>query len=232
MASVFLKHDRYYARWKDAAGHWQRTVTACQTRKEAQRFAEDLERKAERQARGLEAIPEDLPRLTFSELLDWWWREYGSKRRGYDLGFLKKRLLPSLGRLALASVTPARLEGTLQSHTDELSPKSLNHLRAHLHRMFALAIRRGKWTGANPASGVERRKVPRRIYETLRAEEVPCCSPASLRPGVRSLRRRSGQACARASCLGCSRAMWISKKAPSRSAALTTQTQPRVATRT
>jgi len=89
------------------------------------------------------------------------------------LGFLKKRLLPSLGRLALVNVTPARLEGRLQSHADELSPKSLNHLRAHLHRMFALAIRRGQWTGANPASGVERRKVPRRIYETLRAEDRP-----------------------------------------------------------
>jgi hypothetical protein len=62
MASVYRKHDRYYARWKDATGRWQRTVTACRTRKDAQRFAEDLERKAERQARGLEAMPEDVPR--------------------------------------------------------------------------------------------------------------------------------------------------------------------------
>jgi len=61
----------------------------------------------------------------------------------------------------------------LQSQADELSPKSLNHLSAHVHRIFALAMRRGLWTGPNPASGVERRKVPHRIYETLRAEEVP-----------------------------------------------------------
>ncbi len=62
MASVYVKHGRYYARWRDAAGNRQRAVTACRTKKEAQRFAEDLERKAERQARGLETLPEDLPR--------------------------------------------------------------------------------------------------------------------------------------------------------------------------
>jgi len=173
VASVYKKHGRYYARWKDAIGRWQRVVTAARTTKEAQRFAEDLERKAERQVRGLEPLPEDLPRFTFAELFDWWWQEYGSKRRGYDLGFLRKRLLPSLGKLSLAEVTAARLEGTLQSHADELSSESLNHLRAHVHRVFALAIRRRLWAGGNPASGVERRKVCRRIYETLRAEEVP-----------------------------------------------------------
>jgi integrase len=173
MASVYSKHGRYYARWRDAGGRWQRAVTTCRTKKDAQRFAEDLERKAERQARGLEPVPEDLPRFTFSELFDWWWQEYGSKRRGYDLRFFRKRLLPSLGKLSLAEVTAARLEGTLQNHADELSSESLNHLRAHVHRIFALAIRRRLWVGGNPASGVERRKVSRRIYETLRAEDVP-----------------------------------------------------------
>jgi integrase len=186
MASVYSKHGRYYARWKDAAGRWQRVVTAATTKKEAQRFAEDLERKAERQARGLETVPDDLPRLTFSELLDWWWSEYGSKRRGYELSFLHKRLLPSLGRLALVAVSPARLEAMLQSHVDELSPKSLNHLRALVHRIFALATRRGFWAGPNPASAVERRKVPQRVYETLRAEEVPVLL-ARLAPGWRPL---------------------------------------------
>ncbi len=186
MASVFSKHGRYYARWRDAAGRWRRAVTARRTKREAQRFAEDLERKAERQARGLEALPEDLPRLTFGELLEWWWTEYGSKRRGYDLGLLQKRLSPRLGKLALAAVSPSRLEATLQSHADELSPKSLNHLRAYLHRIFALAIQRGLCTGANPAKGVERRKVPRRIHETLRAEDVPSLL-ARLAPAWRPL---------------------------------------------
>jgi len=65
-------------------------------------------------------LPEHLPRLTFAELLDWWWAEYGSKRRGYDFGFLRKRLLPSLGKFALAEVNAARIEGALQIHADEL----------------------------------------------------------------------------------------------------------------
>ncbi len=48
MASVFEKHDKYYARWKDAAGRWRKEVTACSTKRAAQRYADDLERKAER----------------------------------------------------------------------------------------------------------------------------------------------------------------------------------------
>ncbi len=232
MASIYVKRGRYYARWKDAAGNWQRSVTACRTKKEAQYFAEDLERKAERQSRGLETLPEDSPRLTFAELLDWWWSEYGSKLRGYDLGFFQKRLLPRLGKLALAEVTPARLEGTLQSQADELSPESLNHLRAHVHRIFALAIRRRLWTGANPASGVERRKVPRRIYETLRANEVPLLL-TRLAPAWRPLfataiwtGMRKGEL------LGLRKSDVDLDAGTLLSAALTTRTRPKVATPT
>jgi hypothetical protein len=129
-----------------------------------------MERKADRQRRGLEALPEDTPDQTFTSLFEWWWTEYGSRHRG-DMGsFLRRHLLIGLGKLAAVSVTSARIEEFLQARVDDLSPKSLNTLRGALHTIFAKAAKRGRWQGLNPATAVERRKVPRKLFETLRAE--------------------------------------------------------------
>src|SRR4051812_34675742 len=54
MASVFQRDGTYYVRWKDAAGRWRKQVSSCTTKRHAQRYADDLERKAERQSKGLE----------------------------------------------------------------------------------------------------------------------------------------------------------------------------------
>src|SRR5260370_8555366 len=82
------------------------------------------------------------------------------------------------GRLRGGGVRADRLEKHL--HTMECegsSPATLNRLRAILHIVFSRAIRSSKWTGPNPVSAVERRKVPRRIYVTLREEELPRVLP-------------------------------------------------------
>jgi len=185
-ASVFRKNGKYYARWKDAAGRWRRQATSCQTKRDAQRDADDLERKAERQRKGLEPLAEDAPRMTFAELFEWWWKEYGSRLRGDNEAFARKRLLLLLGGLAVAEVTAAKIEGALQGLSDELSPKSLNGLRGNVHTIFARAIERGLWQGQNPAKAVKRRKVPRKVFDTLRADEVPALL-AALTPQWRPL---------------------------------------------
>jgi integrase len=87
--------------------------------------------------------------------------------------FAEKHFREALGPLPLREVTAARIEGLLNSKRGELSPESLNHLRALAHRLFTLAIRRGFWSAANPVAPVQRFKVPRRLPEYLRAEEVP-----------------------------------------------------------
>jgi len=107
MASVFEKHGKYYARWKDAAGRWRKEATSCRTKRDAQRNADDLERKAERQRKGLEPLDVDAPQMTFAELFEWWWKEYGSRQRSDHESFLRKRLLPGLGKLAVVEVTTA-----------------------------------------------------------------------------------------------------------------------------
>ena len=173
MASVFEKHGKYYARWKDAAGRWRKQATACRTKRDAQRDADDLERKSERQRKGLEPMAEDAPQMTFAQLFEWWWKEYGTRLRGDNEAFARKRLLLPLGGLAMVEVTAAKIEGALQALSDDLSPKSLNGLRGNVHTIFARAIERGLWQGQNPAKAVKRRKVPRKVFDTLKADEVP-----------------------------------------------------------
>ena len=124
--------------------------------------------------------------MTFAQLFEWWWKEYGSRHRGDNEAFARKRLLPPLAKLALVEVTAARIEGALQAFSDELSPKSLNGLRGNIHTIFARAIERGVWQGQNPAKAVKRRKVPRKVFDTLRAGEVPMLL-AALTPRWRAL---------------------------------------------
>jgi integrase len=173
MASVFFKDGSYYVRWKDAAGHWRRRASACRTKRDALHEAQDLERHADRQAHGLEALPSEAPSLTFGQLLDWWWKDYGSKLRSPSVRlFAEKHLRQELGQLPLIEVTAAKIEGLLVARDEALSPKSLNHLRGLIHRLFSLATRRGLWFGPNPVSAVPRRNVPRVMGEVLSAAEV------------------------------------------------------------
>lgn len=126
------------------------------------------------------------PPATFDELFDWWMKEYGSRLRGAIGGFLRKRLVHPLSGVPVEEVTSARIEELLQHQCDELSPKSLNELRGTLHRIFKRAAQRGLWTGPNPATTVEKRKVPRKLFDTLRADEVPRLL-AALSPSWRPL---------------------------------------------
>lgn len=175
MASVYRRGENWYARYKDAAGRWRLKATSCPTRREAQRLADDLERRAERAHHGLEPVPGDGPAMTFGELYDWWWTDYGSKRRGRrndDNDVWNRRHLAPLWPRALREVGP-ELEGVLQGLTGALSPRSINMLRSLVHAVFAKAIRRGHWFGPNPATLVDRRREPKKLRDTLRAEEVP-----------------------------------------------------------
>lgn len=86
--------------------------------------------------------------------------------------FARKNLLPPIGKLRVREVTAAKLDRVLNAKADQLAPRSLNHLRALVHVILGKAMQRGKWTGTNPAAGVERRKLPKRNPEFLELEEV------------------------------------------------------------
>jgi integrase len=173
MASVFKRDDFYVVKWRDASGRWRQKRTSFETKAEARRFAQDLEQKTERQRRGLDPLPTN-NRLTFAELVGWWWRDYGSRLRSRTIkGFVDKHLLPTLGPLTAQEVSPPRVEELLNQKDRSLKPRSVNHLRQIIHRIFSIASKRGLWIGANPAASVERRKVSKRLPNYLRADEVP-----------------------------------------------------------
>lgn len=86
------------------------------------------------------------------------------------LGFSEKHLRDELGPVPREDITPSRLEVLLNAKTDELASKSLNHLRAHVHRVFELALRRGLFAGANSAKAVPRFKKPKKLPHYLKAE--------------------------------------------------------------
>jgi integrase len=175
MSSVYKRGDSWVVRWKDGAGKWREKRSEVSTRADAQRLADDLSRKAERQRLGLEPLPVAQAPMSFSALLDWWWEEYGSRLRSAAnvKPFMEHHLRGRLGKLSLIEVTPARIEKMLNDLAPTRKPATLNQLRGLVHRVFELATRRGLWVGMNPAKAVERRKVVRGLPQHLKAEEVP-----------------------------------------------------------
>ena len=175
MASVYKKDGFWYLRYKDAAGIWRGQASRTRTKAEARRLAEDLERRSERQRMGLEPLPTDCT-MTLADLCQWWLEarcpdasKYQETRR------LTKHVVEDpIGKVDLPRVTTGRFNEHLQSlERRGLSPSSVNKVRAILHGVFSRAIRAGLWTGPNPVTASERRKVAKRAYATLRAEEVP-----------------------------------------------------------
>ena len=62
----------------------------------------------------------------------------------------------------------------LQRKKGDLSPKSLNNLRAFLHSAYSAAEEAGKYTGLNPVTKVKRRRVPERVPMFLETHEAEC----------------------------------------------------------
>jgi integrase len=175
MASVYEKRGTWYANYKDATGRRRNVATKATTKTEARRLAQDLERQAERARFGLEALPTDSA-LTLGELCSWWLRE---RCPAGSVAIETQRLGKHVHRTSLADlpvrmVTTAALESRFREmERDGLGPSSVNGLRTTLHPVYARAKKAGLWTGANPATEVERRRVPKKVHATLKADEVP-----------------------------------------------------------
>ncbi len=141
-------------------------------------LAAELEPRGERQRLGLEALPPTNGGGTLLELLSWWLETYvkqGSpKNYGRLVGVVRLHFGDAdLGQLRLTEVTSGVLEEVLQDKASELSPATVNHVRSYVCTAFSRAIRAGKWNGRNPALEVRPRKVPKRLPDYLKAEEVP-----------------------------------------------------------
>lgn len=175
MASVYEKAGKWYMRYKDHSGRWRDKVTQARTKTEARRMADDLERKTERQRLGLEERPPEDGGGSLGELLRWWLDNYSvsspSHRR--NVSAVEYHLLSSsLAPLPLTSIAASRVEAFLHEKDRELAPQTVNHLRAFMSRAFNEARKVGRYTGPNPIETVTKRKIPRRMGDFLRPEEV------------------------------------------------------------
>jgi integrase len=139
-------------------------------------MAMDLERQGERQRLGLEPVPAAGGGGTLIELLRWWLQEYSARSPSHERNVctVEKHFGScELGQVRLVELTAGKLETFLQKRATELAPQTLNHLRRFVLTAYNCARRAGRWSGANPAAEVRRRRVPKRKPDFLRVEEVP-----------------------------------------------------------
>jgi integrase len=182
MASVLKRGGVWYAKWTDASGKRRREPTQAASKAEARALAAELEVEARRRRsllqrarNGLPPRPEDLAG-SLAELCTWWLEHRCPEgSRGNERQRLRKHVLSTaVGAVPLSAVTSAQLDELLHTVEDAgASAASVNKLRSVLHTVFSKAKKAGKWVGENPTASTERRKVAKRVYATLRAEEVP-----------------------------------------------------------
>src|SRR5216684_4508722 len=176
MASVYKKRGAWWFRVRDATGIWRDRPAKASTKPAAQREALEAQQFADRQRVGLAPSSENM-RRTFGELMDLWRERYGQRLRSQTIiPMVEKHLRPTLGKLPLGGAAAA-LGPLLLSKVEELSPSSLNHLRAYARRLYAIASLPsvGWWARPNPVNRDElpKFKEPKRKPRTLAAEDVP-----------------------------------------------------------
>jgi integrase len=182
MASVLKRGGFWYAKWTDATGKRCRERIEAFSKAQAKALADELEVEARRHRnlarrarKRLPPRPEDLTG-TFADLCTWWLdhRCPEASRSGERQRLGKYVVAKPVGALPLAAVGSPHLDELLHdAESAGASAASVNKLRSVLHTVFSKAKKAGKWVGENPVASTERRKVARRIYATLRAEEVP-----------------------------------------------------------
>lgn len=177
MGSVYQRKGRrgWFAWWIDATGRERTKRLTAQTKTEAKRLLLEIERQVERQRLGLEAVQSETTG-TLWELCQWWLEHRCPEASRYRETNRLRRYIGEhpIGALPLARVTPAAIDERLYEMSRAgLSPRSVNSVRRVLGTVFRRAIKAEKWHAANPIERVDPREVPKRAYETLRAEEVP-----------------------------------------------------------
>ena len=183
MASVYLKRGTWYLQVIDAAGRRRCVASKATSKKNAKALALKLEAKAERQRLGQEPVDLEDGGGTVDELMGWWIDKF-LRRAASDTGAssIRKHIIGStFGRLRLTQVTAGKIDLFLTEKEEDLSAKSVNHLRGYLSRAFTMARRMEKFPRPNPVADVPKRKVVKRLPDYLRPHEVQPLI-ASLKP--------------------------------------------------
>ena len=83
-----------------------------------------------------------------------------------------RAFLDAYGNRSLDALLPAQVDQFKAARAIDVSPRTVNHELQVVHLLFAAAVR---WNvlERNPAAGVKRLKVPRKVIRVLSAEEEP-----------------------------------------------------------
>jgi integrase len=175
MAQPYLRRNRWYLKYKDAAGRWQDKVCDAKTKGQAVELQREVQVAEDRARHGLDQRPPKDGGGTVDELVEWWVESFLAKRASYAqcIGTIRKHIIGSkLGGRRLVDVRSGHVEAFLEEKAADFSSETLNHLRGYLGRAFNVAIRTQRFTGSNPVSKVPKRKIPRKLPDYLRPEEV------------------------------------------------------------
>ncbi len=171
---ISFRSGRFYLKWKDGHGHWQRQVCAATRVGQAEDFLDELRMAAYRQRKGLDPLP-GLSRMTLAEAAKWWLKNICSKR-SYETAEATLRVHvidAAIGKLLLGAVTADTLTERFDGLEREgYAPGSINQIRARIRALYNHLRREKLYIGANPVADTRIRAVRRRVHLTLKPTEV------------------------------------------------------------
>lgn len=163
--------------WDERGNRIRRKLEGVVRKRDAEAQLAELVGQVNRRRLGLEPAAVSL-RSTVWELVEWWLTNRCPKP---SLNNERRRLTKhlrdtELGRLSVAHARPAHFEAWFaeleRARPRALAPASINHLRSKVRTAFERARREDVFTGRNPLQETKKRRVPKRVYETLSAEEA------------------------------------------------------------
>jgi len=171
----YLRGRVWWIKYQDANGEPAYEATPARTKAEARALLREVEERAFRQRRGLEPRTLNPESWTVGDLMRWWLASYSeqSESHGSNVGTVRNHILAApIAEKRLEQVGPGDIEELLNAKGRELSPGTVNHIRAFFVRAFNKARKAQKWLGGNPAEETDTRRVPDRIATILAPEEV------------------------------------------------------------
>jgi len=150
-------------------------VCDARTKGQAVKLLREIQVAEDRARNGLDKRPPRDGGGTVDAMVTWWVEKFLSKRASFSqcIGTIRRHIIGSkLGARRLVDVTPGHVEAFLEEKSADFSTETVNHLRGYLSRAFNVALRTQRFVGANPVTSVPKRKVPKRLPDYLRPEEV------------------------------------------------------------
>ena len=144
MAQPYLRGNRWYLKYKAAAGRWQDKVCDAKTKGRAAEPQREIQVAEDRARHGLDQRPPKDGGGTVDEMVEWWVNQFLAKRASYVqcIGTIRKHIIGSkLGGRRLVDVRSGHVEAFLEEKAGDFSAETLNHLRGYLGRAFNVAIR-------------------------------------------------------------------------------------------